>query len=152
VLWGAAYGRNDGPSEDGEVAAHDSTNVSIYHSEFYDIGASAIYYVNCDSCNIEGTTVYSAGEWGLDIVSGSDNVTVTGNYVQGSYNGGAVFDEANSTGGTFTSNTFVSNRTSGSWGSTGPHCNGINIGGAVSGVTLSGNTANPSPVTCTPWN
>ncbi len=144
VLWGAAIGRGNYPGGDGEIACYNSYNVNIYGTHVIDSGASAIYFVNCDNSSIMNSTLHRPGEWGIDVVSGSDNFVADGNYVYSAQLGGAVFDEAGSICGTFTNNTFLNNVQS-SW--TVP-CNGINIGGNPAGVTMSGNTSSPGPVFC----
>lgn len=143
VLYGEATGRANGPGGDGEVAAHNSTNVIIEGTHVIDSGASAIYYVNCDNCKIVDTFVDRADEWGVDIVQGSDSVEVRNNYIAWSSFGGAVFDEAGSVGGAFTQNVLIKNRQLGVGA-----CNGINVIGNVSGVLNSGNSSSPSGVIC----
>lgn len=143
VLYGEAAGRANGPGGDGEVSAHNSTNVDIEGLHVIDSGASAIYYVNCDNCSIVGTVIQRANEWGLDVVQGSDGFEAKNNNVAWSYFGGAVFDEAGSAGGTFTGNVFTSNRQLGVGA-----CNGINVLGNVAGVLSSGNTSSPSGIIC----
>ena len=106
-------------------------------STLIDCGASAIYYVNCDDCSIEGTVIHRADEWGLDIVGGSDNFVASNNTVNWSDFGGSIFHEYNSTGGSFTNNTFIDNNQQGV-----ANCNALN-------VTIDGNTASPVPDYCT---
>lgn len=143
ILYGEARGRGNGPSGDGEMAAYNSRNVVIDGTHVVDSGASAIYFVNCDDCSISNTTIHRPNEWGLDVVSGSDNFRAHNNTVAWANYGGAVFDEAGSVGGQFTNNSFNRNRRMGV-GS----CNGINVIGAISGVMQSGNTSTPSGTIC----
>lgn len=143
VLYGEARGRANGPGGDGEIAAYNSTHVTIDGTHVVDSGASAIYLVNCDYCKVSNTTIHRPGEWGIDVVQGSDHFEASNNYVAWANYGGAVFDEAGSVGGSFTGNGFYSNRRRGV-GS----CNGINVIGSVSGVSQSGNWANPSGIIC----
>ena len=143
ILYGEARGRANGPGGDGEIAAYNSNAVRIDGTHVIDSGASAIYLVNCDNCSVANTTIHRPGEWGIDVVSGSDNFQASNNYVAWANFGGSVFDEAGSVGGTFTGNGFYSNRRMGVG-----TCNGINVIGAVNGVSQSGNWANPSGVIC----
>lgn len=144
IAYGEARGRANGPGGDGEVAAHDSTEVHIDGMYTVDIGASALYMVNCDGCSIRNTINHRPGEWGLDIVSGSDYFEASNNTVLNANFGGAVFDEQGSAGGSFTNNTFQDNRLLGVG-----NCNGINVIGTISGVSQSGNTSNPPGTICT---
>lgn len=144
VLWGAAIGRGNYPGGDGEIGCYDSYNVNIYGTHVIDSGASAVYFVNCDSSSMKNLVIHRPGEWGIDVVDGSDNFVADGNYVLNAQLGGAVFDEAGSVGGVFMNNTFVNNVQSG-WV---VPCNGINIAGNPAGVTMSGNTSSPAPVFC----
>lgn len=147
INYGEVRGTTNGPGGDGEVAAHHSTYVQISNMNSIDSGASAIYYVNCDNCSVSGVTIHRAGEWGLDIVNGSDNFTASNNTIKWCNWGGSVFDGAGSIGGSFTSNYFENNNVSGF----SSYCNGINMSGNPTGVLMSGNVANPAPVYCTPW-
>ena len=99
----------------------------------------------CDSSSIVGAHVYDANEWGLDIVQGTDSVTLDGNYVAGSFYGGLVFDKVN-TSGTVTNNQFIYNNNS----NYSNLCNGINSTVTVS-VTASGNSVNFGSLTCYSW-
>jgi hypothetical protein len=143
VLYGQATGRANGPGGDGEVAAHNSSHVVFDGLYSFDSGASAIYYVNCDDCKIANTVIDRAGEWGLDVVQGSDRVIVDGNEISWSNFGGSVFDEAGSVGGAFTNNSFNVNRQMGVGA-----CNGINVIGNVASVAQSGNVSSPAGTIC----
>lgn len=143
ILYGQVIGRANGPGGDGEVASYNSTSVVIDGLHTVDVGASAMYMVNCDNCRISNTQNDRPGEWGIDVVSGSDNFQANNNRVSWAKFGGAVFDEAGSVGGTFTGNTFQYNRQLGVGA-----CNGINVIGSVAGVSQSGNTSTPAGVIC----
>lgn len=143
LYYGTYYGRGNGPYGDGEVAAHNSTNVVIEGTESIDAGASSFYFVNCDDCQITDALSDRSDEWGLDVVQGSDNFIADGNIVRHAFFGGAVFTEDTAIGGTFTNNQFYSNNPGGGF------CNGINVVGSIAGVVQSGNTAVPAPVICT---
>ena len=142
-LYGEIRGRANGPGGDGEIAAYSSNNVVIESTGVIDSGASAIYLVNCDYCKVLNTTIHRPGEWGIDVVNGSDYFEATNNYVAWANYGGSVFDEAGSIGGTFSGNTFQQNRRK----NVG-NCNGINVLGSTSGVTISGNFSYPSGQSC----
>ncbi len=143
LYYGTYYGRSNGPGGDGEVAAHNSTNVRINGTQSIDAGASSFYFVNCDGCEIRNAFSDRSDEWGLDVVQGSDNFVADGNLISNAYFGGTVFVENDSTGGTFTNNEYYGNNKIG-----GAFCNGINVVGSVQGVSQSGNTAVPGPVIC----
>lgn len=143
ILYGEVIGRANGPGGDGEIASYNSTGVVIDGMHTVDVGASAMYMVNCDYCRISNTISHRPGEWGIDVVSGSDHFQANNNSVSWAKFGGAVFDEAGSIGGTFTGNSFNNNRQMGVGA-----CNGINVIGNVAGVTQSGNTSTPSGVIC----
>lgn len=145
-LWGALYGSGFHPSGggDGEIAAYNSNNVSIDGLHVLNSGASAVYFVNCDSCSVKNSTLVSASGWGLDIVQGSDNFIAINNLVQSSRYGGSVFQQSSQSGGTYIGNTFIGNNTGGY-----ASCNAINVIGNRFALTLSGNTATPGPITCT---
>ncbi|PTL77476.1 right-handed parallel beta-helix repeat-containing protein [Vitiosangium sp. GDMCC 1.1324] len=147
ILWGEARGRANGPGGDGEIAGYNSQGVKIYGTYVVNSGASAIYLVNCDNCAVENATVTNAGEWGLDIVSGSDNFLAKNNYVAYSRWGGSVYNEKGSVGGQYIGNQFVSNNTSGY----GLYCNGINTDSIGTGFVNSGNTVNSGQLVCRPW-
>jgi len=146
IQWGEALGRNNGPGGDGEIAVYNSTNVKIYGTYVTNSGASGIYMVNCDSCSVENATIVAAGEWGLDIVSGSDNFTAKNNHISSSRWGGSVFDGVHNVNGKYIGNTFTSNNTSGY----GPYCNGINYSGSSSSFTVTGSSGNGT-LLCKPW-
>lgn len=146
ILWGEALGRGNGPGGDGEIAAYNSTAVEIYGTYVTNSGASAIYFVNCDYCSIENTTITNANEWGLDVVSGSDNFTAKNNYISRSRYGGSVFDGVNNLNGKYISNTFMYNNTSGY----NRYCNGINYSGSRYSFTAVGNTGT-GQLLCKPW-
>jgi hypothetical protein len=143
ILYGEVIGRANGPGGDGEVAAYNSTGVVIDGLHTVDVGASAMYMVNCDYCRISNTVTHRPGEWGIDVVSGSDYFQANNNSVWWANFGGAVFDEAGSIGGTFSNNSFNHNRRMGVGA-----CNGINVIGNVTGVSQSGNTSTPAGVIC----
>lgn len=143
ILYGEARGRGNGPSGDGEIAAYNSTGVTIEGTHVNDSGASAIYLVNCDYCRVSNTVIHRPGEWGIDVVDGSDHFVATGNVVKWAGYGGSVFDEAGSVGGVFRNNEFHSNRQRGVGA-----CNGINVIGQVAGVEQSGNYSNRDSVIC----
>lgn len=143
ILWGEVRGRANGPGGDGEIAAYDSQRVEIYGTQVIDSGASAIYLVNCDYCKVSNTTIHRAGEWGLDIVKGSDYFEASNNNVFWSNFGGSVFDEAGSEGGYYSGNVFKQNRQK----NVGA-CNGINVIGSVSGVVNTNNTSTPTGTIC----
>jgi hypothetical protein len=132
-----------GPGGDGEVSVSNSSSVEILYMHSVDCGASAFYLVNCDSCKVEGTEVHRAEEWGIDVVNGSDNVTVRNNVVKWCRYGGSVFHENNSAGGTFTGNYFQDNNWSGV-----ANCNAINVKGDPSKMTIQNNQAIPPPEYC----
>jgi hypothetical protein len=136
VFYGEMRGRANGPGGDGEVSSYNSTNVSIFGTNSVDCGASAFYMVNCDFCSIENTIVHRANEWGLDVVSGSDNFYAENNTVKWSNFGGAVFFEFDSIGGTWKNNHFFNNRQM----NVG-NCDGINVKTNPNNVTLLNNTS-----------
>lgn len=142
-LYGEIRGRANGPGGDGEIAAYNSNNVIIENTGVIDSGASAIYLVNCDYCKVLSTTIHRPGEWGIDVVNGSDYFEAANNYVAWANYGGSVFDEAGSIGGTFSGNIFHQNRRL----NVG-NCNGINVLGSTGGVTISGNSSNPTGQIC----
>lgn len=144
VYYGEALGSNENGNGDGEISSYGSSQVDIYGTHVTNSGASAIYLVNCDYCSVSNTQINSPGEWGIDVVQGSDYFLAYGNYVANARYGGAVFDEAGSLGGEFSTNAFVYNRTGGLGA-----CNGINVIGSVSGVVQSGNSSTPSGIICT---
>lgn len=150
ILWGEALGRNNGPGGDGEIAAYQSTNVSIYGTYVTNSGASAIYLVDCDGCKVENTTIVNANEWGLDIVNGSDNFIAKNNRVSNSYYAGSVFNGSGYSGvnrsGQYIGNDFRNNNRSG----TRSFCNGITYSGSLTELTLSGNTGN-HVLQCKAW-
>lgn len=153
LYYGAAYGRANGPGGDGEVAAYDSTDVHVEGTWLVDSGASALYFVNCDDCTVSDATVYNAGEWGLDIVDGSDNFVATNNAISNSRYAGSAFTQSDdpngqysgNIGGTYIGNTFYMNN----YGNMPNACNGIAVRGNINALTLSGNTANPAGTICT---
>lgn len=147
IDWGAATGRANAPGGDGEIAVYNSTGVSVYGTHVLHSGASAIYMVNCDWCTIENATIMYAGEWGIDVVSGSDHFTAKNNTVSYSRLGGSVFDAVGSAGGSYTGNSFISNNTIGY----APYCNGINRAGSSTSFIGAGNTVNTGSLVCNPW-
>lgn len=142
-VYGGVY-----PTGDAEVASYHSTRVSISNLHAVDVGASALYFVNCDDCSVRNATIHRAGEWGIDAVSGSDRFVAKNNTVKWSNWGGSVFDEAGSIGGRFENNHFVDNNRSGF----NSYCNGINIIGNPNGVSMVNNSGSPPPLYCTPPN
>jgi hypothetical protein len=145
VYYGELDGAANGPGGDGELACYNTPYLHITGTHVLDSGASAIYLVNCDNAIVESVTIQRAGEWGLDIVGGSDSFLAQNNLIQWSYYGGAVFDQTVNTGGQFINNSFISNDQSANRGM----CNGINVIGNLSAVYLSGNTSNGGAVACT---
>lgn len=145
VRYNDSFNVGNGPSEDGELSCYDSQYVEYIGNTVTDSGAAGIYMVNCDSTDVVGNLIDRAAEWGIDIVGGSDHVYVSENSVGASGNGGVVFFENDSVGGTFTNNVFQYNRQGGGSG----NCNGINVRGSLSGITYSGNTSTPSGAICT---
>jgi len=139
VNYGELRGRANGPGGDGELSCFNSYDVHIFGTHSVDSGASAIYFVDCDSSSIDSVVVERAGEWGLDIVDGTDNVVLQNNQVSYSYYGGSVYQFA--TGGQYLNNAFVGNNRSG----TVP-CSGINVRGSM--PALSGNSVDIGPITC----
>jgi hypothetical protein len=146
IQWGEALGRGNPPGGDGEIAAYNSTGVKIYGTYVTNSGASGIYLVNCDSCSVENATINNAGEWGLDIVSGTDNFVAKNNHVSNSHLGGSVFDGVNNLNGQYISNTFNSNNS----GGYSAYCNGINYSHSTVNFTVTGSTGNPV-LLCKPW-
>lgn len=151
INYGEAFGRNDGPFGDGEIACYNSTEVNIYGTHVVYSGASGIYYVNCDDSSISNASVEHANEWGLDI-HGSDNFVASNNFIAWSNFGGSVFEEAQtiggsnpttSIGGQFLYNAFQGNRQLGV-----ANCNGVNVDWDISHVTFIGNTTNSGSVSC----
>jgi hypothetical protein len=142
IFYGTFYGRANGPFGDGEVAAHNSSDVRIEGTQSIDAGASSFYFVNCDDCEIQDALSERSDEWGLDVVQGSDNFYANGNSINNAYFGGAVFTENTAIGGTFTNNIFSNNNSAGGF------CNGINVVGLIAGVVQRENTATPGPVIC----
>jgi hypothetical protein len=158
ILYGSLVGKNDGPFGDGgSIACFGSSGLLIDGTYFTHSGNSSIYFVDCDNSTVQNTTIYGSNEWGLDIVSGTTaghagyplyldgtaNFTAIGNTITNSYFGASVFDEAGNGSGTYTNNIFNSNNQSST-----RSCQGINVIGSTGNVTLSGNTASPSPVIC----
>lgn len=143
VLYGELRGRADGPGGDGEFAAYGSQRVNIEGLHVIDSGASAIYLVDCDDCSVKEAVIERPGEWGLDIVGGSTRFVAEGNDISGALFGGSVYEATSGSTATYRNNRFSNNRRFGV-GS----CNGINVKGALSNVTMSGNTSTPSGVIC----
>lgn len=152
ILYGNVYGSGESGSGDGEIACYNSSRVKVYGTYVFNSGASAIYFVNCDSSSIEHATIYEPGEWGLDVVQGCDNFLADGNYVRGARYGGSVFHAAGSVGGVFKNNQFVNNSRGGYSSSLGVFCNGINHDGSSSSFSWSvGNTVDTGQLVCKRW-
>ena len=144
ILYGIYIGAANGTvGGDGEIAIWESDNTWIEGVQVVDSGASSIYFIDCDDCTVKNSTLDGGDGWGLDIMDGSSNFTAIGNTVKNHLNGGSVFDETDNGTGTYTNNSFTNNNTSGS-----RTCQGINVIGNTSNVTLSGNSANPAPIVC----
>jgi hypothetical protein len=149
ILWGEALGRNNGPGGDGEIAAYNSTNVSIYGTYVTNSGASAIYLVGCKGCKVENATIVHANEWGLDIVNGTDNFIAKNNRVSGSWYAGSVFSGSGypnvNRNGQYIGNDFRDNNRS----RIRQFCNGVAYSGSAFAFTMSGNTG--SVLLCKAW-
>jgi len=143
ILYGQLTGRKDGPGGDGEMAIYNSSNVMIDGARVIDSGASAIYLVNCVDCTIKNSVIERPGEWGIDVVQGSQRFLAENNAVSGANYGGAVFETSGGTTATFRSNRFIQNRRLGVG-----NCNGINAKGGVAGVLSTGNISLPSGDLC----
>jgi len=102
--------------------------------------------VNCDDCSVTNATITRAGEWGLDIVQGSDDFFADSNSIALSRWGGSVFDGVNNTNGLYVDNVFTNNNT----GGYGPYCNGINYSGSASSFVATGSTGGGT-LLCKPW-
>ncbi len=146
IQWGQILGQNNWPFGDGEIACYFSDNVTISGTQLFFSGTSAIYFVGCDNSRVENANIQFAGGWGLDIVSGSDNFTAINNSIKYSRLGASIFQETQQTGGTYKWNIFNYNNTSGF-----ANCNGLNITGDPLSMSISGNSANPAPISCG-WN
>lgn len=137
-----------GPQGDGEIACYNSPNVAVHASEFRDIGASGMYFVNCDRALLANNLVSRTGEWGLDIVntgysSGSDYGLFWRNTVEYTRHGAVVLKD--SIQATFQGNVYRFNRQ-------GPNasgsCNGINKQGNTSGLWVQGDTVSSGALSC----
>lgn len=144
ILYGLYYGASNGQvGGDGEIAIWESDDAWIEGVQVVDSGASSIYFIDCDYCTVKNSTLDGGDGWGLDIMDDSSNFTAIGNTVRNHLNGGSVFDETDNGTGTYTNNSFTNNNTSGT-----RTCQGINVIGNISNLTLSGNTASPTPIFC----
>ncbi len=146
VRWGNWEGQADGfkPGGDGELAAYNSNNVRVLDTFVMHSGASGIYFVNCDSCEVSRTRVHAADGWGLDIVAGSENFRAEDNHISASRFGSVIFHEDLNGSGRFAYNLL----TSGNNSSGHTTCSGINVRGEPENLELVGNTNTDGPITC----
>jgi hypothetical protein len=150
-LWyGYIVGRDNGvPGSqgfligDGEVSCYNSVGLTITGTRHDKSGTSSFYLVNCDNATLDEVNVFYSNGFGLDIVDGTDNLVVKNSKVYFSKLAASVFDELENNSGTFMNNLFYNNNTSGQ-----SNCAGITVIGNPSKITLVGNTAIPSPLTC----
>lgn len=146
VRWGDWEGQADGfkPGGDGELAAYNSSNVRILETYVMHSGASGIYLVNCDACEVSDTRIHAADGWGLDVVGGSYGFIANNNHITASRYGAVVFYEDLNGSGTFINNLFSGhNNNSGN-----ANCSGINVRGQPSSLVLLGNSNADGPLTC----
>ena len=135
IQYGEIQGSSENGGGDGEIAAYHSTNVVVSAVYLNWSGAAGVYMVNCDSCRVENSYIRYSGEFGLDIVDGSDNFIARNNEVSHSRYGGAIFTQTTNAGGEFTGNNFMNNRFE------GPGCClGVSVIGDMNVPNISGNT------------
>ena len=136
------------PEGDGELACYNTSGLVVTNTVVQDSGAAGMYLVNCDYAVVSGNDIYSAGEWGLDIVdtgqpSGSDYGLFSLNHIEGSRHGAGVIEDSKYA--VFIQNEYVNNRQ-------GPNasgsCNGINRRGSTTGYYYMNDYADPWPVVC----
>lgn len=134
IRWGEFYGDSSQGSGDGEIAAYDSTNVTVDSVYQNWSGAAGVYMVNCDSCSVINSFIRYAGEYGIDVVGGSNGFYANNNEVSNSNYGAIAYDVVGGSTATVTNNILLYNGF--------PGCNGVKVlSGDPNNVTMSGNYA-----------
>jgi hypothetical protein len=137
VKWGEIFGSWENGYGDGELAAYNSSSISVDSIYLNRSGVAGIYMVNCDYCSVENSFIRHAGEHGLDIQGGSDYFVARNNEVSDHRWGGALFDQLRNLGGEFIGNSFYTGR----WNPAGSErCFGVNVNGNKDALTIYGNS------------